>query len=212
MSEDAVANERPLAFKPLELKPDVSFNTPKGNKLDISFSEKPSQDKEVETLKTIMGNSHDWLTDITGDNVLSEHFLITLSTKKALGHGSMMFFPLPHVKEYPGLSTNSYRKDYIDSEMIHEFSHNLTVKEDLPMFAEMIFMCEKGHKNRIQEIKELFEQKKLEDSYAKGLEKITTWLNFNSVSEMLSNFDKLDPDSLKKQLSTQAKLCLQKNE
>ena len=81
--------------------------------------------------------------------------------------------------------------------MTHELVHNLTDDEDLPMLIEIIYLLENEQTWRLQHIKELAEQGKLQQQYVKGLEKISSWLGYSSPTELFNGLKVDDLGKLK---------------
>ena len=194
MAEDII--EKPvISFEPLEMPRGEVIETPQGRKLELVFQDTPiSKDaQDVEHLKSqaraLLGDGYDYFRNLTGSDFdLSDKYIIKFVQGRFEHGGILMHMDVDLLRELVKNPGHQYTHDLVQSLVIHEIGHNLTVEEDIPMFAEMIYMVERGQLGRIMEISRLFEKGKLDPAHLKGLIKISQWLGYTSPSQMLTIF------------------------
>jgi len=203
MSEGTV--DKPvIELKALKTFHGEAINTPQGKRLELLFQDtpvsRPAQD--IDLLKTqataFLGEGYDYLKNIAGPdfNGLSDKYVIVFVEGRFRHAGMLMHMDMGLLREQ-AKDHSGYTKDLVQSLVIHELGHNITTQEDIAMFAEMIYMIEKGHVGRIADIKKLLEEGGLEATHIKGLAKISEWLGYGSSLEMLNSLPERSPEELK---------------
>jgi len=204
MAEDTI--EKPvIGFRPLEIPRGEVIETPQGSNLELLFQDTPvSKDaQDIDHLKSqarvFLGEGYDYFRNMAGPdfNDLSDKYVIEFVQGRFRHGGILMHMDVGLLRELAKNPSDQYTKDLVQSVVVHEIGHNITVQEDIPMFAEMIYMIEKGHVSRIAQIKKFFEEGNLGPAHIKGLAKISEWLGYSSSSEMLSALPERDPEELK---------------
>lgn len=206
MAEDII--EKPARrFKPLEMPRGEVIETPQGSKLELLFQD-TSVSKEaldIDNLKSqaraFLGEGHDYFRNLVGPDFsdLSGKYVIEFSQGKNQPRhtGILMHMDAGLLREQAKTPSHPYTKDLVQSLVVHEIGHSITTREDIPMLAEMIYMIEKGHTRRIEEIRRIFEEGKLGSAHEEGLAIISKWLGYSSPSEMLSSLPEKDLEELK---------------
>lgn len=204
MTEDT-AEKATVSFKPLELPKGEAIETPRGRKLELLFQETPiSRDApDIVQLKSqaqeLLGEGYDYFRSLVGEDFkdLSDRYVIEFAQGRFRHGGILMHLDVDLLRELAKNPGHSYTKDLVQSLVVHEIGHNLTSQEDIPMLAEMIYMIEKGHTRRIEEIKGLLAEGQLPPPHARGLAAIGQWLGYDSPLEMLDSLPGRDLDELK---------------
>jgi hypothetical protein len=180
------------------------YITPAGAETYLRFGKRMPNIKVTEGIAesalSLFGNAYDYLSEVTGRETLGKNFGITFGVN-FLGSGAVIEMDtdeLGKLANNPGLSR--YEKDLDQSSVIHEVTHMFEVEENLSMLIEMIYMMEKGHSYRINEIKEMLQKKELSPQHVKGLEDVSGWIGATSPGEMLDDIasGKLEVSILKK--------------
>ncbi len=204
MAED-ISEKPEIRFEPLEVPRGEVIETPQRRKLELLFQDTPvSKDaQDVDNLKsqarTLLREGYDYFRGLVGEDFkdLSERFVVEFVQGRFRHGGILMHLDVGLLRELVKNPRRQYTRDLVQSLIIHEIGHNLTVEEDIPIFAEMIYMAEKGQFGRIMEINRLFEKGKLDPAHEKGLAKISRWLGDISPSQMLTNFPQKSVAELK---------------
>lgn len=205
MGEDTT--EKPtIKFRPLEIpipKGEI-IQTPQGRKLELIFQSTPiSEDApDLVQLKAqaeeLLGAGYDYFRSLVGEDFdLTERFMVKFTQGRFRHAGILMHMDVDLLRELNKNPDHQYTQDLVKSLVVHEIGHNLTVEEDIPMFAEMIYMVERGQIGRLMDINRLLSKGKLEQAHVKGLIKISQWLGYSSPSEMLTNFPQRSLSELK---------------
>jgi len=203
--EEGTIEKTAIRFVPLKIPRGEIVETPQRRKLELSFQDTPvSKDaQDINFLKSqakaLLGEGYDYFRNMAGPdfNDLSEKYVIEFVQGRFRHGGILMHMDISLLREQANNSSEQYAKDLLQSLVVHEIGHNITSEEDIPMFAEMIYMIEKGHGKRIEQIKEFLEDGSFEPPHIKGLAKISGWLGYSSSSEMLSAIGGKNPEELK---------------
>lgn len=204
MAEDA-GEKLNIEFRPLEIPKGEIIKTPQGKRLELLFQDTlVSKDAhDIDRLKSrarvFLGEGYDYIRNLVGlaFNDLSEKYVIAFVQGRFRHSGILMHMDVDLLRAQEKNSGDQYTKDLVQSSVVHEIGHNITVEEDIPMLAEMIFMIEKGHSSRILEIKRFFEEGKLDPAHMKGLTTVSKWLGYDSPSEMLNALPERNPEELR---------------
>lgn len=204
MAEDTT-ERTPVRFKPLELPKGETFETPQGRKLELLFQdtavsrEAPDILRLKDQAKKLLGVGYDYFRNLVGEDFgdLSDRFVIKFVQGRFRHGGVLMHMDTSLLRELAKDPGQQYTQDLVQSLVVHEIGHNLTVEEDIPMFAEMIYMAEKSQFGRIMEINRLFESRKLEPAHVNGLAKIARWLGYDYPPQALTSFPQRDIQEFK---------------
>ena len=204
MAED-ITERASFRFKPLELPKGETFQTPQGRKLELLFQDTPVSREAPDILrlksqaKELLGAGYDYFRNLAGEDFgdLSDRFVIKFVQGRFRHGGVLMHMDASLLRELAKNPGQQYTQDLVQSLVVHEIGHNLTIEEDIPMFAEMIYMAEKGQFGRIMEINRLFEKGKLEQAHVNGLAKIARWLGYNYPPQALTSFPQKDIQEFK---------------
>lgn len=80
--------------------------------------------------------------------------------------------------------TDPRQSDEEQSLIIHELVHNLRDEEDLPMITELMFMLERGHVDRLEQILQMKNDEKLPQRYLDGLQAVATAMDYQSIDDI----------------------------
>lgn len=195
-----------IEFKPIVFSKGELVKTPKGNEIELVFEENEvSKDcKDIDLLKEtssqFFSRGFDYLSDTLGENYsyLSKKMAINfIDSENARHAGILSLVSVPWLRKYIENPKNDYWKDFLQSVYIHEILHNIMVEEELPMLGELLYVREKGQKDRIEEVHGLLNNGKLDHSHRKGLGVISSWLGYKNGSDVLENLPSYDLGSLK---------------
>ncbi|MEK7634214.1 MAG: hypothetical protein AAB437_05205 [Patescibacteria group bacterium] len=166
-------------------------NTPKSaNVLFIGeFKQNPSlKNFTYELIQNGLG----YLSNLLGEgfDYLSKNWVIKSHKGKDVHmcEGIVMSLSVPRLQKAQELFTKGH-SDLLrleQSQIIHELLHNITDLETIPMFAEILYLIDKGDIKRISEIKELSTSGKLGKNHDQGLNEIKKiWGGVEDIFEVL---------------------------
>lgn len=190
-----------MEFTSLSTKPKTQVSLPvAGKEIDVSYDENSiSVDENLNTqvLKLLSSGYSYLLNIIDRKSMLGMKNILKLKrTGRHQTAGLDMDINVEQIEQSLN-SGDPYQMDLQQSLLIHEIVHHLVTEEHFPMFIEMIYMLEKGHIERFQNIKQLFLAKKLSKPYQDGLLQIAAWLGYANIETILDNFPLLNPANLK---------------
>ncbi len=191
-----------ISFKPIEIPSGEKHVTPSGAELELVFQGIRIEKEDEEVVTEAICNGYDYLSSVLGQGIssLSKKYIVELTSGENFMHGGiLMKFPESGIKSLKG--DPSYERDRTQSLVVHELVHSITPYEDLPMFAEMIYIVEKGHPERINEIGRFLSEGKLKKQYVSGLSNIANWLGSSSPEELVREFSRNNLDYLKAKLA-----------
>ncbi len=166
--------------------------------MEFSYDEKSLavDDKVKETALGLLQNGYSYILGVIGeDSILGMNNI--LKFKRSGRHGTGGLDMHINVSDIEDLDKAADKKDLQQSLFIHEIIHHLFDEEHFSMFIEMIYMLEKGHNWRFENMKELYKSGRLAKPYIEGLQTICTWLQHDDIEIMLDSFPNLKPDHLK---------------
>ena len=156
--------------------------------------------KEVlEATKEFLINGYRYIMEASdGELELADHYSVEFSHgKNHVAQGSLMRLSTKRIIEAVK-DKDKIKKQILEQALVvHELVHNITDDEDLPMLIEIIYLLENGQIERVEEIKELWEQEKLPSPYAGGLKKISGWFGYSNPTELFNNLNLKDLERLK---------------
>lgn len=191
----------------------ADINTEIGVSFDLTHVTADSATGKAKDVATILlVDGHRYLKGLLGElyEELSSKWEIVLLPGEVFSHaGREMHLGIDRLSGSGAKEVGSYGYDLDESQVVHEMLHNFTPREDLPMFGEIIYMLEKGHGSRIEEMLNM--QRAGEDpKHTSGLVDIAKWLKFETYEEMLQRISEIPLVDVKKAFRKAAKEILEK--
>ncbi len=129
--------------------------------------------------------------------ILSKHFTVKITPRERHGAQGALIHIAAHWISINGDALSEYQGDLEQSLVSHELVHNIQDEETFPMFLEMIYMVEKGHSERIEQIRQLMREGLLEEPYQDGLAQIAHFLDCSDIEQLLDRIKDTDITQLK---------------
>jgi len=163
-----------FTFKQIEKPKNIHFL------FDWSYSE-PNHEIE-KTAEKLLRAGVAYLREVIGaDYPFPSTYKITIAGGLA-NAGAQMRLDRSRLLDYE--TADEARKDFEQSQVIHELVHNMREIEDVPMLAELAYMAEHGHVWRFNRIRELIQKGELGVSHLDGLKAVAEQLSV-SLDDLL---------------------------
>jgi hypothetical protein len=197
-----------VGFTPIDLKAEITRDIPGVDlKMEVLFEPgifgKAEATPELKaTTAEALAGGYKYLFELMGPSFgIDKKLLVQLTQgQRPMHQGSMMLIPIKLLEEFRDPETPVYTKDSRQAQIIHELLHNLTDEEALPILAEISYMLEKGHPERVGRIKELLDQGELNPAHIKGLETLAKDFGLDKTGDLFDFLLKEDVNILKSHL------------
>lgn len=117
-----------------------------------------------------------YILEITNNEVaFASRFTIdiTKGTGRLGAYGSGIRIPRSYIEA--AQADEAGRLEF-ETGLVHEVTHNFSIDEALPMFAELIHYVDTNNLERLKHILDLYEHPELNESYVTGFRQIADWL------------------------------------
>lgn len=153
----------------------------------------------IQHTTALLADAHKFAQDLMGDSAqfLSNRFAVqVVESESYVAQGILLRLSRNRLQAAATAPEDRELQDLERSQLLHEIVHNLTDSENFPMMAEIIYMLEQGHADRIKEILSMLDAGKLPGQYVLGLQEIATW-NGLSVDHLKELFVQEKIDTLR---------------
>ncbi len=156
-------------------------------------------DEHIETYaRELLEFAGTYLRNLVGNTfTFPDVFDVTISPRPRHGAGGNEI-ALSYASLKEGANGDEARQDVERSLLIHELVHQYDPEsERLAMMVELVYVLEKGRMERLQTLKRIFTENRLESKYQDGLQFIADALEMDTIENFLDHATPGDAERLK---------------